>query len=739
MASQFKLYRQEIYNFLKSMTIKLDRLGVIRNKELQYTTDDIDFEDRSTWPYYINMIGEYHSTDTMMQINSIDTDEVIDFTKENLLTHTRTSLLYKPGLPAYKALENRYPEQLDLIRSIVYPVPDMDTALAADDFTLLAYDTSFLPYNERSNMVEHVQNFLDYNTRRWYVPEFSYEELYPIAFWCIIWYNLSTSLFSKRIKNIKTPFVHPFHVWEYLKSKGLGDYRDILTNDQALFLYRNIDYILKNKGKESTLLKLAENLLKPLRVTIAGKKVYHSLIGAEDNVCWTPEIISDDIADYSVNRPGITSTEFESVWEINQRLREVGMEDRQSVKHIDNLTDTLTTTPIAVLPTKLVELKKYTIDNKYENLLHKFILDTLIQRLAVDKVNYDISFLDETSGVEVEDLNVKDALVLLYYVHHRSTGVTPESLPHRYTASSGYIDLSRPDDLPTTFGYANNIYRLSDHIDIDSILSSIKYESSILNRIELMDLIIDQFDALIKDIRFIRSSSNRLVHKSMAKLYNRLIPKRTIPLELSQHTEYTDWFEHNPTVNSLVSYYEGLQDNKRAFSTLATDILRRILPLSDSRFMKYLSVVDSSDTIIYDGLKNLFVQLCSYNVAFLDTQRDSAIYFFLSNLAVDFHGEENYNSEFDVNPFYSNINISDFLVSDLIVNYEPVILEIPKDHLHEHLLVDIAADIDVVDKQNDYMDMFDFYNNVNLENKNVGQSISVDSDLDIKLSITGEE
>jgi hypothetical protein len=137
---------------MKSLTIKFDRLAVLRNNELQYSYE-IDYDDKSTWAYYKNLVGEYHESNEMMQITSVDTNEVIDFTKENLLLHTRTAALYKPGSSFYEALEVRYPDNIDLIRSIVYPVPSIETAIEADDFTLLQFDNSFLAFNERTNLV----------------------------------------------------------------------------------------------------------------------------------------------------------------------------------------------------------------------------------------------------------------------------------------------------------------------------------------------------------------------------------------------------------------------------------------------------------------------------------------------------------------------------------------------------------------------------------------------------------
>lgn len=667
--SQFSLYRNEIFHFLQTVTIKFEQLGILLNRELQYTYT-IDEDDKTSWPYYLHMIGEYHESDTMMYIPSIDTGETVPFTKETLLTHPKTAQLYKPGRDRYNDLLITHPTQKDLIKSIVYPVKDMQTAIEAEDFTLLAYDDTFLEVGERYDLIEHLNNFLEYNSQRWYIQEFNYEELHPIAFWAILFYMLPATMFARRLENVHTSSVHSFHVWEYLISKGLGDYRDILTLEQSLFLYRNINYLYKNKGKKSNLLILADNLLRSLRVSVVGKMIYHNNADTQDTCLWIPEILSDPIVDYDDNAPDVDTSTFNTILEINNRMFNEGLERENDTEHVDSVEQQLSLTQRNILNTKLVEIKKYVIDNKYENILVRFILDSFMRWVLDGKLNFTINVTEENAGILLEDLPLQDALLLMHYCTQKYHMMEPVELPRFYTANTGYRSFTKPEDIPKTFKYFNDTYTLTNHIKVDEMVDDIPWIDYDLNQTDFLDHMANQFIALVKHIRYIRSSSNKLVHLSVAHLYNELIPVETMDINFSNAANYQEWIQSVQGVGSIIDHFEQISNNEYLYQALALNIMEQILPLTNDKFKPYITANDSNTSRLYTRLKELFVQLCSYNITFLDTQRDSATYMFLSNLPVDPCGldEATENAEFDLQ--YDNIVMDLHHQDDLDVDVE---------------------------------------------------------------------
>jgi hypothetical protein len=486
---------------------------------------------------------------------------------------------------------------------------------------------------------------------------------------------------------------------------------------------------------------LSDNLLRTLRVSIVGKKVYHNLVEANQNCIWNPEILSDEIVDYSISKPTINTTEIESISNINSRINEANLDDRNDLTHLANTTETLSYTSSTILPTKLIELKKYNIDNKYENVLIKFALDSLIQRLILDKVNYNTSFIDETTGIEIKDLPIKDVLLLIYYTQFRSRGETPVNIPTKYYAATGYESLTRPTNLSTTFKFDSHLYKISDHINVVSMLDKIRYDNSLLNQEEFVDLVADQFGALISHILLIRHSSNMLVHKSISTIYNELVPKRELTLNLTSEPDFNTWIDSIPNLRDLIDYYESVQNVSEEYDVLGTQLFNRILPFTNNKFYKYLSSSDNENLYMYEGLKNVFVQLCSYNITFLDTNRDSAMYFFLSNIPVDFNTKdtEKLLEDLYLNPLYEDMNIPSTLREPLDAEYEPVILDILSDTTTDTLLIDMEYDYDIKETERSNIDLLKHQNKIKITQESQLEVSLIDITCDTYISILGEE
>lgn len=224
--------------------------------------------------------------DEVMYITSLDTQTTIPFTKENLhvefalaagrdenSVHKKTLANYKLPSRYYTLLCEKYPKQVDLIKAIVYPIQDKSAAIAADNYSVLAYDETLLDANERVSLISRMKGLMDVIRCRWDVKEYAFEEHYPMVIWGMIWNLLITHLRAQRFINIRTPDAHPMHIWEYLKSHGLGEYRGYLSSSQEMFLYRNLRYILANRGKQSTMNILIDELLNESGIDLKAKTV----------------------------------------------------------------------------------------------------------------------------------------------------------------------------------------------------------------------------------------------------------------------------------------------------------------------------------------------------------------------------------------------------------------------------------------------------------------------------------
>ena len=246
--------------------------------------------------------------DEMMYVTSLDTGEEIPFTLENLhpefaasesAVHTKTRKAYMIPSRLHDLLCEKYPTQVDLIKAIEYPVkavrgiteleldafntngeplPDYarrrrEAIAAAEDFTLLSCDENLLEEAERHDLISHVKRILHNLDKRWNIEEFWKEQNYPIVLWSLVWCALRLGLIVRRYENIRTQFVHSSHVWDYLLSKGMKDYRDILTPQQVKFLYKNIEYIIRNRGKQKVTNILADEFLTSCGIDLKTKTI----------------------------------------------------------------------------------------------------------------------------------------------------------------------------------------------------------------------------------------------------------------------------------------------------------------------------------------------------------------------------------------------------------------------------------------------------------------------------------
>lgn len=288
-------YLKEPIYFLRTVTLKNkyfadQMLATDVNEAYQNILDQADT------PYYKHLNGEYilkdgytsineipvsnkmiyTKFDTMMYIMSLDTQKEIAFTKANLKKHPKTASWYRMPNSYFFKLCDRYPTQTDLIKSIIYPVEDIDAAIQAENFTILNYDKSLLQDNEYVSIINAIQSTLDVIRSRWDVKEYVYEDMYAVVQQSLIWYVLYYTIIAQRVKNIRTASVHEWHIWEYLKSKGIADYRDVLSFKQALFLYKNIDYLLKHKGTNRNFSILIGALMSELNVSLYTKSLIQS-------------------------------------------------------------------------------------------------------------------------------------------------------------------------------------------------------------------------------------------------------------------------------------------------------------------------------------------------------------------------------------------------------------------------------------------------------------------------------
>jgi len=707
---QTDIFLTEVYDFLKSATIKNTYLADVKRTQLEEVSG-VELDDETENPYYLNLIGEYSDLDQMMYVTSIDDGTTIEFTKSNLAIHHKTYTTYKIPNEQFQDLIDTYPTQADLIKSILYPVSNINEAIAAPNFSLLTYDSELLEDQEVSSILDSLTTFLTMYRERWNIPEFYYEAYYPMTEWWMLWTLLPLVIFRQRISNIGTSRAHTTQIWEYLTSNGLGDYRSVLNFTEQMFLYKNLRYLIQNRGKDGTLSILSENLLYPRNTALRAKSAMLYTEDSEETVRPSAEFISKDIRDLRTPTEALING-IETHQDIFEREVENGLEPKLDEKYIAEQKLTLDHSKLGWLPTKLVEIQKLNIYDEFHELYVNIMVETILYRISRDELDYNLEI--KISDSQTIPLTVKEAVALLFYTMGREyeTSVTLSStnidtvVGKEITLNDGSIiavtegnkndyvgmtvDVRNPFMIPTTahivhafkdefptieqeFQFNDSIWRINRLIDYDDIFDRIETNVGVITTPErLLELIDGHFFAIVTDIRAKHGVSNTAYQFAYDLLYKQLLATETITLDFGiPHTTYNEWFSDNQFLQDAITSLDNNVKVKETYHNVSNAILEAIIPITESTQTTF----DQFTAEEFRLIKQLFVQLCSYNIAFLDTELSPNTYIrfaqttYNDKWVLDYFGE----MEFDASLFDSN-------VEDTIEHTTEITMEITKEH-----------------------------------------------------------
>lgn len=644
------LYRLQIIRFLQTLTLKFSPFAGMINWSLVGRGYIIDYDDPTTWKYYMNLIGQYHPSDSQMIVNSLDTGQPINFTIEELNNNPKTKAAYVPGTTYYNALCAQYPTQTDLIKNILYPVSDMQTALDADDLDILACGKDFVEDTEYEYLLSSLTETLDFiryaNYPQWLSPLDS-ETSAPICnpyfyptFYAQLWHRLAECLLAARFNAIKTVNVHSWHIWQYLESKGIGNYSDIMSREMQLFLYRNIDYLFWNRGKENTLKILNQNILNPLSIELYGRDVYQQTVSNAAQYQLTPDFVAVPVS--NLNEGEISSIPSVSMQTMNDQLVAAGDEFHTSAEWVNDMALTLSSTTLNKYPTKVLELDAEAKDRQYANLFIHFFLDTLVLLINDGVYAPTVSITSPQSNKTVF-LNGKDALILLYYCIWRELGETPTELPQSYQSTCAYRTTPLP--LPETFVTFKMVGNVQNFLDLSFWGESASYSHLITQPDDFAQQMSAHFLKMLQRVLACRATADLNKLKAIYTVVPSIFNTENNTLNLSTMTSYSEWTNVNSNVYiDLITPCENALDVSTAYSSLITTIYTNLVPCTETMVnYGYFSLSENK----YDRLKQLFISLCSYNVTFIGNNRDVRDWMIVSQEAIAPLG-----GQYSVNTFY---------------------------------------------------------------------------------------
>jgi hypothetical protein len=421
-SNYFALYMNACIALAQTIVIKSteSEQGLNEYISTYYGASAVDETDPTTWKYYMNLSGQYHPTDTMMYVVSLDTMQTIEFTTANLLIHTATAAAYQFGTTYYQALVDEYPSQVSLILGIIYPV-NINTAIAAKDGQILGYPSTYVDDNEYS-LMEKLQTWIYNYKQRWINQQFGIsDELYYMVQLANMYYGLLMAIIAYRMQACGTAEMNSFHTQQYLAShQGLDAYMDQLSLEQTVWLCRNINYIQRNVGKASTFQTLIDNILTPREIPLAAYTMKHDTTPMPTQTY--PNIVFEsDPLNFDENLVASTTWTLDTMLTTEQPLATMNAEIQTDVEAEiatmmeNSLSNTLKTKVLNSAMVDESDSTPYTLEDILMNhWLFFSSMDWYTAFLVVD---------NPVTGEPIVPMNAKDGFVFMWYCYSMSIGI----------------------------------------------------------------------------------------------------------------------------------------------------------------------------------------------------------------------------------------------------------------------------------------------------------------------------
>lgn len=477
LADVFKL---SCIKLAQTITINHPYAGKVINSRLdqegygRYTNN----QDKLTWKYYQNMAGIYHAYDkiaihrinqlrglgltpgidqTKMIIRVASDDGTVEkeFTLDNISNPDADDVIaleYQQGTRLYDELVEIYPTFENLIKGILHPIPLM-TSTTANDFDVLyaggyyrtrlkglssryGFIKGTAPVYKQIKLVEEweetllsrIEEFSKIYFRQYDNPTYAeFNDLHIASSIGIFALNLPTLIMSIRNELTKTREVNSNHVQFYLDSfLNVGQYIPYLTRNQYMYLYRNVEWLSANAGKEKVLDELNLNILKERGIALIDYDVEHDIKPlpktGETKVSFTRLYDRDSLLiDTKKNFNAKDIIELE-----REIARDNNINTTGQIKRVETLGKNA---PNSNTKTKIIETHFATTDRTSYISKEEFLFNNWAYSAINDEYRGIIVIQIPGSTTRLQ-LTVKNALYLFLYSYAKAgLGLDPKKLP----------------------------------------------------------------------------------------------------------------------------------------------------------------------------------------------------------------------------------------------------------------------------------------------------------------------
>jgi len=283
----FDQYSRDTLSLIRTLVVKNETIAERDNAALMASGSSVS-DDRRTWRYYMNMNGDYHPTDDVMTIQTLEDETEIVFNKANLVEYIRTAREYRKGGYWYTRLCDKYPHQIPLINGILFPIP-YTTSIPAEDYKILSYNQSLVLWNE-DQLIPEVQRQINALAPQLFGNDYIITD---DLFLPLMVEEMQAFLYGivhvTRLDNAYTRHAHDFFIWSHIDSFGnFSQYKASMNKEQIMWLFQNIAWVKNNAGQQYTFKKLMDNILTKGKIALAKYDMVESTENQLEDLTPTP-------------------------------------------------------------------------------------------------------------------------------------------------------------------------------------------------------------------------------------------------------------------------------------------------------------------------------------------------------------------------------------------------------------------------------------------------------------------
>ena len=604
----------------------------------------------------------YRHSNPLMVVKSYDTQEYVPVCRELFLApdQYKTAEIYKIPNQGYRELVKQYPENAAVLRAMCEPPAGTVQKLAnLPDLSLISANFDLLEEAERTSMYETLVKTLKVCQQRWHVSEFRYEDMYAVSWQGILWGLLFQALLAQRIDNIRTHQVHSFHLWEYLKSHGLEDYREALTSEQQRFLYRNLTYLLRHKGTTEALDLLDYGLLYDGKLSLHNYLLQQQL--AQDPLGGNVSLVGEGKAPVTTDRVQSGARLFQELalatkppyyqtvvklsqhagehevdhyteaangsarplQEVFLREQRAGLEYQAAGAFRDSTERQrrkFSATPHTRLRTKLLDFQEQHTLTKQLQLQLLFLMESTYYRCSLNQCQFGVT-VQFPGCISRVSLGAPHAVALILYGLEQM--YRPQSDPQT-TVSQVRVRLPYTPSftrMPREFLSANQPYALASELTAAGYHSwpnwqaeTIAYRSAKAYSQALAEQW-THFWQLYRELTTFESGKLRDAWQTIRQVANY---EGWVELDLlSPYHSYQELIDDDDSLRTFIDSVADTNNQQRLWISFVTSLLRALFP--GQSFIDYLSGLTLS--LRQQLLKQLFKSLVSYNLAFIESDK----------------------------------------------------------------------------------------------------------------------